>query len=67
MEIKTIEIPEDLYNAIQRLKEVFKEMTWQSVEKDEDVIAILVGGFIDSLSQGENPNGPSEEEVSQDA
>ena len=67
MEMKTIEIPEDLYNAIQRLKEDFKEMTGQSVEKDEDVIAILVGGFIDSLSQGENPNGPSEEEVSQDA
>ena len=42
-------------------------MTWQSVEKDEDVIAILVGGFIDSLSQGENPNGPSEEEVSDDS
>ena len=61
MGMKTIEIPEDLYNAIQRLKEVFKEMTGQSVEKDEDVIAILVVGFIDSLSQGNNPEESSEE------
>ncbi len=60
MVMKTIEIPEDLYNAIQRLKEVFKEMTGQSVEKDEDVIAILVGGLIDSLSQAENPESGTE-------
>lgn len=58
MNTKTIEIPQDLYDAIQKLKEVFKQMTGQTVEKDEDVIAILVWGFIDSLSQGmEKPEG----------
>ncbi len=52
MSTKTIEISEDLYNAIQKLKEVFKELTGQEVTKDEDVLSILIGGFIDSLSQG---------------
>lgn len=61
MTMKTIEIPEDLYNAIQKLKEIFNEMTGQTVEKDEDVIAILVGGFIDSLSQGSHPEAAWEE------
>lgn len=56
MEKKTIEVSEDLYNAIQKLKEVFKEMTGQDVEKDEDIVAILVGGFIDSLSQAPQEN-----------
>ena len=59
--MKTIEIPEDLYNAIQKLKDIFKEMTGQVIEKDEDVIAILVGGFIDSLSQSSNPEDTWEE------
>ena len=51
MEKKTIEVSVDLYDAIQKLKEVFKEMTGQEVAEDQDVVAILVGGFIDSLSQ----------------
>lgn len=51
MEKKTLEVSADLYDAIQKLKEVFKEMTGQEVTEDQDVIAILVGGFIDSLSQ----------------
>lgn len=66
MSTKTIEIPEDLYNAIQKLKEVFKQMTGQTVEKDEDVIAILVGGFIDSLSQGMNEAPAEGEEPASD-
>jgi predicted CopG family antitoxin len=52
MEKKTIEVSEDLYGAIQKLKEVFEQMTGQKVESDEDVLSILIGGFIDSLSQG---------------
>ncbi len=51
MEKKTLEVSADLYDAIQKLKEVLKEMTGQEVTEDQDVIAILVGGFIDSLSQ----------------
>lgn len=57
MEKKTVELSTDLYEAIQKLKEVFKEMTGQEVTADEDVIAILVGGFIDSLSQGAQQGG----------
>jgi predicted CopG family antitoxin len=57
MEKKTIEVSEDLYNAIQKLKEVFEQMTGQKVEADEDVLSILIGGFIDSLSQGAGEGG----------
>jgi hypothetical protein len=28
-------------------------MTGQPIEKDEDVLSILIGGFIDSLAQSE--------------
>jgi predicted CopG family antitoxin len=49
--MQTIEVSQELYDAIQKLKEVFKELTGQTVEKDEDVLSILIGGFIDSLSQ----------------
>lgn len=52
MEKKTIEISGDLYEAIQKLKEVFLQLTGQEVKSDEDVLSILIGGFIDSLSQG---------------
>ena len=51
MDKKTIEVSEDIYTAIQKLKEVFQEMTGQPVENDEDVLSILIWGFIDSLSQ----------------
>ena len=46
---KTIELPEDLYNALQELKEVFSQLTWQKIESDADVIGILISGFIDSI------------------
>mgnify|MGYP007115163143 CR=1 FL=1 len=52
MEKKTIEVSGDLYEAIQKLKEVFLQLTGQEVKSDEDVLSILIGGFIDSLSQG---------------
>jgi predicted CopG family antitoxin len=51
MEMKNIEVSQELYDAIQKLKEVFKELTGQEITKDEDVLSILIGGFIDSLSQ----------------
>ncbi len=51
MPTKTIEVSEELYNAVQKLKEVFKELTGQEITKDEDVLSILIGWFIDSLSQ----------------
>ncbi len=68
MNKKTIEVSEDLYTAIQKLKEVFQEMTGQPIEKDEDVLSILIGGFIDSLAQAEGgKSGGSTEERSEAA
>jgi len=46
-----IEISKDLYDAIQQIKQVFSQLTGQQIEKDEDVIGILVTGFIESLIQ----------------
>lgn len=57
--MKFIQVSDDLYNTIQKLKEVFYEMdksakkgkSPEEVFKDDDVISILVGGFIDSLGE----------------
>ena len=49
---KTIELSPELYDAIQELKKVFTQLTQQPIESDEDVIGILVSGFIESLRQG---------------
>lgn len=49
--IKTIQVSEDTYSAIQEIKQVFKELSWESVEKDEDVINILINGFLESLDE----------------
>ncbi len=46
---KTIELPEELYNSLQELKWVFSQLTGQPIEKDEDVIWILLSAFVDSV------------------
>jgi len=54
--MKYLEVSEELYETIQKLKEVFYEMDDSNNKgknapesfKDEDVISILVGGFIHS-------------------
>lgn len=46
---KHLEISGELYDAIQQLKEIFTQMSGKPVEKDEDVLSILVSGFIDSV------------------
>lgn len=60
--MKNIEISDEMYDALQRLKEVFYEMG-QGERKgdnpfdtfsDEDVLSILIGGFIDSLGESKN-------------
>ncbi len=66
MEKKTIEVSSDLYEAIQKLKEVFLQLTGQEVKNDEDVLSILIGGFIDSLSQGA-PGASSSESTDETA
>lgn len=55
MSHKTIEVTPEVYNALQRLKEVFKELTGQEVKEDSEVISVLASGFIDSLTaEGEH-------------
>jgi len=46
---KVIELPEELYNSLQELKWVFSQLTWENIEKDEDVIWILLSAFVDSV------------------
>ena len=57
--MKRIKISDEIYDTLQQLKEVFYEMG-QGEKKgdnpfdtfsDEDVLSILIGGFIDSLGQ----------------
>ena len=55
---KTVVLPEDLYNSLQELKQVFSQMTWQEIKEDADVIGILLSAFIDSvqwMQEWENP------------
>jgi hypothetical protein len=47
--IKTIQLPEDLYNSLQELKQIFSQMTGQEITEDADVIGILLSAFIDSV------------------
>lgn len=55
--MKTIVITDEMFDTLQRLKEVFYEMgegekkgeTTYDTFSDEDVLSILIGGFIDSL------------------
>ena len=46
---KNIEISGELYDAIQQLKQIFAEMSGKPIASDEDVLSILVSGFIDSV------------------
>lgn len=55
-EKKHIEISGELYDAIQQLKEIFGNMAGKPIENDEDVLSILVSGFIDSVMH-EQENG----------
>ena len=57
--MKNIEISDDLYDSLQRLKEVFYEIGEGEKKgesafdtfSDEDVLSILIGGFIDSMGE----------------
>lgn len=62
---KTLEISAELYDAIQQLKEIFAQMSGKPIENDEDVLSILVSGFIDSVMHEQK--GGDEEEGDEDA
>ncbi len=44
-----IEISDELYQAVQQLKEVLQQMTGKEIKSDEEVIWILVSWFIESI------------------
>jgi hypothetical protein len=47
--LQTIQIRESLYDSIQKLKAIISQMSGQEVIQDEDVLSILIGGFVESL------------------
>lgn len=51
---KQIEIPVQLYNELQQLKEVFSSLTGKPITEDSDIIDILVWTFVDSLNNMHN-------------
>jgi len=48
---RTIELSEDLYNALQEIKEVFSQLMGQNIEKDEDVMNILVSDCLNRINR----------------
>ncbi len=46
-----VEVSDELYQAIQQLKQVLQQMTWKEIQSDEEVIGILVSWFIESITQ----------------
>lgn len=60
-EKKSIEISGELYDAVQQLKQVFSEMSGKPLESDEDVLSILVSGFIDSVMHEQEHGGEGDD------
>ncbi len=56
--MKSVEVTDEIYYTIQKLKEIFykmyesdkKGLTPQETFTDENIIEILIGGFIDTLN-----------------
>ena len=53
MSKKTIEVSEELFEAIQQLKWILKQITWQEIKTEEEIVWILVSWFIESLEDEE--------------
>ncbi len=60
----TITLSPELYQHLQDLKLMIKEITNQEVASDEDAISLLIGGFFDSIerAQQEDEEGEGEGE-----
>jgi len=58
---KTITLPEDLYNSLQELKQIFSQMTGEEIKEDADVIGILLSAFIDSVQGMEGQEGEQQD------
>lgn len=69
--MKTIEISDEMFDTLQRLKELFYEMgegerkgeSAHDTFSDEDVLSILVGGFIDSLGESVTDKDEEQENI----
>jgi hypothetical protein len=51
----TLTIPNELYASIQSLKTLFFKLIGEEVLEDHHVLSILIGGFIDSLNNNNEP------------
>ena len=58
---KTIQLSDELSNALDQIKEIISKLTGSKIESDEEVLEILIRWFIESLfhegmgSEWENP------------
>lgn len=58
----TITLSPELYNHLQDLKRMIKEITNQEVASDEDAISLLIGGFFDSIERAQQEDEEGEGE-----
>lgn len=59
MEKYTIELGNDTYNALQQIKVIFSQITWEINLSDEEVIGILISWFLQWLEMQENQDNQS--------
>jgi hypothetical protein len=53
----TITLSAELYEHLQQLKLMIKEITNQEITSDEDAISLLIGGFFDSIEHAHAEHG----------
>lgn len=61
MEKKTIEVSMEVYEAINQLKGIFSQMSWEEIVSEDEVLWILISWFIETLEkQWENWNNEAD-------
>lgn len=48
---KTLEISEEIYDELQRLKHIMGELLDRDNIQDDEIIGSLIGGFIQSMNE----------------
>ena len=48
---KTIEISDELWQALQEIKKIISQLAQTEITKDEEVLEILIKGFIETVLQ----------------
>jgi len=60
---KTITISDELWEALQQVKQIISQLAGTQIEKDEEVLEILIKGFVESLLAWPQPGaeqGPAQ-------